>query len=173
MSGFVRPWAGSFRTGHGWSHPGPSLQCWQGTPTHGHHSYGPYWRCPGAVPGWVLAMASSSWTLRRISCCRPASETPTCGRTRLSRLWPGRAGGGAGSWGAIHDGWPLAAGTWGQPEGASSRAGRVIAWAGAPTTSLAGGEAEAQKKMLETAVVQQVSPRAGPPVGHIGRAPRG
>lgn len=30
------------------------------------------------VPGWVLAASSSSWALRRISCCRPASETPTC-----------------------------------------------------------------------------------------------
>lgn len=37
------------------------------------------------VPGWILAASSSSWTLRRISCCRPASETPTCSSPRKSR----------------------------------------------------------------------------------------
>lgn len=42
-------------------------------------------------PGWVLAASSSSWALRRISCCRPASETPTC-EDRGGRSGPGHEG---------------------------------------------------------------------------------
>lgn len=55
----------------------PDLKDWQGlgkemtAPNHSPHAR----LVP--VPGWILATSSSSWTLRRISCCRPASETPT------------------------------------------------------------------------------------------------
>lgn len=45
-----------------------------------------------SVPGCILAASSSSWTLRRISCCRPASVTPTCGSPGKSRLWPDLGG---------------------------------------------------------------------------------
>lgn len=38
-----------------------------------------------SAPGWTLAASARSRALRRISCCRPASETPTCGRTEKTK----------------------------------------------------------------------------------------